>query len=135
MPISYNKSMTGFVDDIEKLTLDNKNFRKVLYTGQHTQLVLMHLLPSESIGEEVHETTDQFLRIEAGEGVAELNGEKHELHDGSAIVVPAGTTHNVTNTSATNPLKLYTLYSPAHHKDGTVHPTKADAAADEADHL
>ena len=127
--------MIGFVGDIEKLTLTNSNFRKVIYTGQHAQLVFMSLLPSEAIGMEVHETTDQFLRIEKGEGKVILNGEEHLLKDGSAIIVPAGTHHNIINTSSTNPMKLYTVYSPSHHKDGTIHKTKKEAEADTADHL
>ena len=127
--------MIGFVGDIEKLTLTNNNFRKVIYTGQHAQLVFMSLLPSEAIGMEVHETTDQFLRIEKGEGKVILNGEEHMLKDGSAIIVPAGTHHNIINTSSTNPMKLYTVYSPSHHKDGTIHKTKQEAKADTADHL
>ena len=127
--------MIGFVGDIEKLTLTNNNFRKVIYTGQHAQLVFMSLLPSEAIGMEVHETTDQFLRIEKGEGKVILNGEEHMLKDGSAIIVPAGTHHNIINTSSTNPMKLYTVYSPSHHKEGTIHKTKKEAEADTADHL
>lgn len=127
--------MTGYVDNIEKLTQENTFFRKVLSTTQHTQLVLMSLTPREEIGTEVHETTDQFLRIESGVGKVIMNGEEHELHDGDAIIVPAGTQHNVINTSETEPMKLYTLYSPPHHKDGTVHETKAQAEADTEDHL
>ena len=127
--------MIGFVGDIEKLTLTNINFRKVVYTGQHAQLVLMSLLPNEDIGMEVHETNDQFLRIEKGEGKVILNGKEHLLKDGSAIIVPAGTHHNIINTSSTNPMKLYTVYSPSHHKDGTIHKTKKEADADTADHL
>lgn len=127
--------MTGFVDNIEKLTLANTNFRQVLYTGQHAQLVLMSLNPNEDIGMEVHETTDQFLRIEQGEGKVILNGEEHLLTNGDAIIVPAGTQHNVINTSTEKELKLYTLYSPPHHKDGIVHKTKQDAIADQTDHL
>lgn len=127
--------MTGFVGNIEELTLANNNFRQVIYTGQHAQLVLMSLNPSEDIGMEVHPTTDQFLRIEKGEGKVIMNGEEHSIKDGSAIVVPAGTEHNVVNTSPENPLKLYTIYSPSHHKDGTIHKTKEDASADTEDHL
>lgn len=127
--------MTGFVENIEKLTLANNNFRQVFYTGQHAQLVLMSLNPNEDIGMEVHETTDQFLRIEQGEGKVILNGEEHTLTDGDAIIVPAGTQHNVINTSAEKELKLYTLYSPPHHKDRTIHKTKQDALADQTDHL
>ena len=131
----YNKCMTGFVGNIEELTLSNNNFRQVIYTGQHSQLVLMSLLPNEDIGMEVHEIVDQFLRIEKGEGKVILNGEEHVIKDGSAIVVPAGTQHNVINTSTVNPLKLYTVYSPPHHKDGTIHKTKQDALTDTKDHL
>jgi len=127
--------MIGFIDNIEDLTLSNDNFRKVIYTGQHAQLVLMSLLPSEDIGMEVHPTTDQFLRIERGEGKVVMNGEEHLVKDGSAIIVPAGTEHNVINTSSENSMKLYTVYSPSHHKDGTVHKTKKEAEADTEDHL
>jgi len=127
--------MKGFVGNIEELTLSNNNFRKVIYTGQHEQLVLMFLLPKEDIGMEVHKISDQFLRIEKGEGQVIMNGEKHLLKDGSAIIVPAGTKHNIINTSSTNPMKLYTVYSPPHHKDGTIHKTKQKADADTADHL
>ncbi len=127
--------MTGFVNDIDKLTTENTNFRQVLYTGQHAQLVLMSLQPSEDIGLEVHETTDQFIRIEQGEAKVVMNGEEQVIREGSAIVVPAGTNHNVINTSSTEHLKLYTVYSPPHHKDQTIHKTKADAENDTADHL
>jgi mannose-6-phosphate isomerase-like protein (cupin superfamily) len=127
--------MTGFVQNIEELTLSNSFFRKVLYTGQHAQLVVMSLKPSEDIGMEIHTTTDQFLRIENGEGKVIMNGEEHTLKDGSAIVVPAGTEHNVINTSAEHSLKLYTVYSPPHHKEGTIHKTKQEAEADQSDHL
>ena len=127
--------MTGFVENIEDITLANTDFRRVVYTGQHAQLVLMSLLPSEDIGMEVHPTTDQFLRIEKGEGKVVMNGEEHEIKDGSAIIVPAGTEHNVINSSSENPLKLYTVYSPSHHRDGTVHKTKQDAQQDKEDHL
>jgi mannose-6-phosphate isomerase-like protein (cupin superfamily) len=95
----------------------------------------MSLLPNEDIGMEVHEITDQFLRIEKGEGKVIMNGEKHLLKDGSAIIVPAGTQHNIINTSSTNPMKIYTVYSPPHHKDGTIHKTKQEAKTDTADHL
>ena len=127
--------MTGFVDNIEELTLSNKYFRNVLYTGQHEQLVLMSLLPNEDIEMEVHATTDQFLRIEKGEGKVILNGKERVVKDGTAIIVPAGTKHNVINTSSENPLKLYTVYAPSHHKDGTIHKTKHDALVDKEDHL
>lgn len=127
--------MTGYLTDIEKATLENTFFRKVLYTGQHMQLVLMSLQPGEEIGLEIHEVTDQFLRIEKGEGIVVMNGEEHTVKDGDAFIVPAGAKHNVINTSKTNPLKLYTLYSPPHHKDGTVHKTKEEAESDMTDHL
>ncbi len=131
----YNDHMRGFVGNIEEMTLDNDNYRKVVYTGQHAQLVLMSLLPSEDIGMEVHTTTDQFLRVERGEGKVIINGEEHVIKDGSAIFVPAKTEHNVVNTSSENSLKLYTIYSPSHHKDGTVHKTKQEALVDTEDHL
>lgn len=126
--------MSGYVTDIEEKTQQNTYFREVLFTDPHLQLVVMSLLPGEEIGLETHHDIDQFLRIEAGEGKAYLNGEEHALKDGSAVVVPAGTEHNVVNTSATEPLKLYTIYSPPEHPYGTLHKTKADALADEADH-
>src|SRR5579864_3929397 len=127
--------MTGFIINIEEKTLQNENFREVLYTAQHSQLVLMSLNPNEEIGMEVHEIVDQFIRVESGTGKAILNGEEHQLSDGSAVVVPAGTQHNIINTSSDKKMKLYTIYSPAHHKDGTVHKTKADAEADKEDHI
>lgn len=121
--------MNGYVSNIEALTRANTNFRQVLYTAPHSQLVLMALQPGEDIGEEIHDV-DQFFRIEVGEGVAILNGVEHPLADGSAVVVPAGARHNIKNTG-TGPLQLYTIYSPANHKDGTVHATKAAAEANE----
>ncbi len=126
--------MKGYIIDIEKETLENENFRKVLYTAPHSQLVVMSLLPKEEIGEEVHHL-DQFLRIEAGEGLAILDGVEHVIQKDSVVVVPAETRHNIINTSAELPMKLYTIYSPAEHKDGTIHKTKADALADEGDHF
>ena len=111
------------------MTLANEYFRHVLYTAVNSQLVVMALRPSEEIGEEVHEG-DQFLRIEKGTGKAILNGVEHDLSDGSAIVVPAGVKHNIINGSDTEPMKLYTVYSPPHHRDGVVHNTKTDAEAD-----
>ncbi len=120
--------MKGYIANIEKLTLENTTFRKVLYTGKHSQLVLMSLKPNEEIGEEVHHL-DQFIRCESGEGKAILDGAEHALSDGFAVLVPAGAKHNIINTSSTSDLKLYTLYAPAEHKDGTVHQTKADALA------
>lgn len=127
--------MTGYVDDIEEKTQQNSYFRQVLYTGQHVQLVVMSLKPKEEIGLEVHEITDQFLRVEKGIGKVVMNGEEHEITDGTAIVVPAGTKHNVINTSQTDELKLYTVYAPPHHKNGVIHKTKEDADADKEDHL
>lgn len=127
--------MTGYIVDIEKMTLENDNFRTVLYTSQHSQLVLMSLDPSEEIGKEVHEIVDQFIRIEKGQAKAILNGEEHLLKEGSAVVVPAGTEHNIINASSTDKLKLYTIYSPAHHKDGTIHKTKEEAEKDKEDHI
>jgi len=124
--------MKGYISNIEKLSLENENFRKVLYTAKHSQLVLMSLLPGEDIGSEVHEL-DQFLRIEAGKGKAVLNGVEHEVEDGSAIVVPAGVEHNVINTSTDSPLKLYSVYSPPEHMDGTIHKTKADQTEEHYD--
>ncbi|OGH38390.1 MAG: cupin, partial [Candidatus Levybacteria bacterium RIFCSPLOWO2_01_FULL_36_10] len=110
--------MASYVIDIEGKTLANENFREVLFTASHSQLVIMSLLPEEEIGREVH-TVDQFLRIEQGEGKAILDGQEYEIKDGSAIVVPAGCQHNIINTSSTEKMKLYTIYSPAEHKDGT----------------
>ena len=130
--INWNKkNMKGYVDNIEKLTLENENFRKVLYTGKHSQLVLMSLKPNEDIGLEVHPDVDQFFRIEKGQGKVVIDGIEHEISDGSAVIVPAGSEHNVINTSATESLKLYTIYSPANHKDGTIHETKEIAMANE----
>ncbi|MFH1854845.1 MAG: cupin domain-containing protein [bacterium] len=122
--------MKGFSNNIEKETLANDNFRKVLYTGKHSQLVLMSLKPNEDIGMEVHEENDQFFRFEKGSGKVVIDGNEYEVRGGSAIVVPAGAEHNVTNASADEPLKLYTIYSPAHHQDGVVHKTKEEANAD-----
>lgn len=127
--------MTGYILNIEEKTLQNENFREVLYTAQHSQLVLMSLNPNEEIGMEVHEIVDQFIRVESGTGKAILNGEEHQLSDGVAVIVPAGTQHNIINTSSEKKMKLYTVYSPAHHKDGTTHKTKAEAEADSQDHI
>jgi len=127
--------MPGYYIDIEKKTLENDCFREVLYTAQHCQLVVMSLLPKEEIGAEIHEIHDQFIRVEQGEGKAILNGKEFILADGSAIIIPAGTKHNIINTSADKKLKLYTIYSPAHHKDKTIHKTKKDALLDEDDHI
>jgi len=122
--------MKGFVSNIEQDTLANENFRKVLYTGKHSQLVLMSLAPGEEIGTEVHVENDQFFRFEKGQGKCIIDGNESELKDGVAVVVPAGAEHNIVNTSSDEPLKLYTIYSPAHHQDGVVRPTKAEAMAD-----
>lgn len=121
--------MKGYVQNIEKLALENTYFRKVLYTAPHSQLVVMSLDPNEDIGEETH-TLDQFLRVEKGQGKAVLNGIEYEIEDGSAIIVPAGTIHNIINTSSEEPMKLYTIYSPAEHRDGVIHMKKEDAIAD-----
>jgi mannose-6-phosphate isomerase-like protein (cupin superfamily) len=122
--------MKGFSSNIEKDTLGNNNFRKVLYTGKHSQLVLMSLAPNEEIGMEVHEDNDQFFRFEKGQGKCIIDSNEYELQDGSAIVVPAGAQHNIINTSDTEELKLYTIYSPAHHQDGVVRATKEEAEQD-----
>ncbi|MDO8573722.1 MAG: cupin domain-containing protein [Candidatus Daviesbacteria bacterium] len=127
--------MAGYVTNIEEKTLQNEYFREVLFTGPHSQLVVMSLLPREEIGMEVHESVDQFLRIEGGEGKAILNGEETMLTDGSAIVVPAGTEHNIVNTSSDKKLKLYTIYSPSEHRDKTIHKTKQEALTDTEDHI
>ena len=120
--------MKGFVDDIEDLTESNKDFRRVLYTGKHLQLVLMTLQPGEEIGEEVHDTHDQFFRIEKGKGEVLIDGVKTKVKADFAIIVPAGARHNVIN-SGEKPLKLYTLYGPPEHKHGVVQATKAEAEA------
>jgi mannose-6-phosphate isomerase-like protein (cupin superfamily) len=120
--------MTGYVGSINSVTIDNDNFRRVLFTGPHMQLVVMSLEPGEDIGKERHPALDQFFRVEQGEGEVVFNDtEHHRLHDGDAILVPAGTWHNVINTSSSIPLKLYTLYAPPNHARGAVHRTKADA--------
>lgn len=126
--------MKGFVTNIEQAAIENEYFRKVLYTDARVQLVVMSLAPGEEIGEEVHQL-DQFIRVEAGEGRAVLGGVAHELKDGYAIVVPQGALHNIINTSADKPMKLYTVYAPPNHKDGTIHKTKAEAEADEGEHF
>ncbi len=119
--------MSGYSIQLEQATLSNTNFRKVLYTAPHSQLVLMCLQPMEEIGLETHAEHDQFIRVETGEGKAIIGGEEFMLEDGIAIVIPAGSAHNVINTSATEFMKLYTVYTPPEHKDGTIHVTKADA--------
>ncbi len=128
--------MTGYLGPIEKETVENGYFRKVLFTSKHLQLVVMCLQGGEEIGNEVHPDVDQFFRIEAGEATFVLNNtEAHHAHDGDAVVVPAGTWHNVINASKTAQLKLYTVYTPPQHPEGTIHKTKAEAdAAEEEEH-
>jgi len=121
--------MKGYTTNIEKDTLENNNFRRVLYTGKHSQLVLMNLRPNEEIGMEVHLDNDQFFRFEKGQGKCIIDGNEYELKNGVAVVVPAGAQHNIINTSGTEDLKLYTIYSPPHHKDGVVRATKEEAQA------
>ena len=123
--------MDGYVDKIESVTRENEDFRRVLFTGPNTQLVVMTLQPGEEIGLETHTGHDQFIRVEAGTGFVMLNGTSRMIEDGSAVVIPAGVEHNVINTSTDEPLKLYTLYSPPEHPEGTVHHTKGDAVAAE----
>lgn len=126
--------MSGYVGHIEKATLDNNYFRKVLFTGKYSQLVVMCLQPNQEIGNEVHPNVDQFFRIEEGSAKFVFNNgkEEHLVGDGDAVVVPAGTFHNVINPSSAKPLRLYTIYTPPNHPDGTVHKTKAEADAAEA---
>ena len=126
--------MAGYHIDIEKKTLENHYFREVLFTGPHSQLVVMALDPGEDIGQETHPDTDQFVRVESGNGRAILGGQEYELADGSAIMIPAGTEHNVINTSSNQPLKLYTVYTPPEHPDGTIHRSKAEAEEYERGH-
>lgn len=123
--------MKGFHNNIEELTLANEKFRQVLYTSAHSQLVLMSLKPGEEIGMEVHKENDQFFRFEAGTGKCVIDGNEYDLSDGMAIIVPAGAQHNITNTSDSEKLKMYTIYSPAHHQDGTVQRTRQDAMIDD----
>ena len=124
--------MTGYVGSIEKATLNNPFFRQVLFTGEHSQLVVMCLQPGEDIGEEIHPAVDQFFRLEEGNAKFVFDGtEEHVVENGDAVVVPGGTRHNVINTSSTSALRLYTVYSPPNHPHGTVHKTKADAIAAE----
>lgn len=125
--------MKGYIINIEKDTLENNNFRQVLYTAKHSQLVLMSLKPKEEIGMEVHSDNDQFFRFEKGVGKVIIDGNEYVVKDGFAVIVPAGAEHNVINTSETEALKLYTIYSPAHHKDGIVRATKEEAIANEAE--
>ncbi|HEX7226896.1 MAG TPA: cupin domain-containing protein [Candidatus Binatia bacterium] len=122
--------MKGYVTNIEDDTMKNQDFRRVLYTGKNSQLVLMSLRPKEEIGLETH-SLDQFIRVEAGSGIAVLDGVEHQIADGTAVVIPAGAKHNIVNNSEREELKLYTVYSPPEHRDGTIHKTKADALAHE----
>ena len=131
--MDMSNGVKGFNSNIEKATLENSNFRKVLYTAKHSQLVLMSLKPKEEIGMEVHKDNDQFFRFEQGQGKCIIDGNEYSVADGSAIIVPAGADHNIINTSETQELKLYTIYSPAHHKDGNVRATKQQAEAKEND--
>ncbi len=133
MVAEEDKSMMEYVGPIEKQTLENNYFRQVLFTGRHAQLVVMCLQPGEEIGNEVHANVDQFFRLEMGKARFVFNGKvEHLVGDGDAVAVPAGTFHNVINASQTEPLKLYTVYSPPNHPPGTVHKTKAEADAAEA---
>lgn len=126
--------MKGFITNIEKASLENETFRTVLYTAKNCQLVVMSLKPGEEIGSEVHQL-DQFIRCEAGEGKAILNDVENVITDGFAVIVPAGAKHNIINTSSDKPMKLYTVYAPPNHLDGTIHKTKTDAEADESEHF
>jgi len=126
--------MVGYLIDIEKKSLENDFFREVLFTGPHIQLVVMSLAPGDEIGLETHTDIDQFIRVEAGKGKAILDGEEHDLEDGSAVVIPAGTEHNIINSSQQEALKLYSIYSPPEHPQGTVHKNKAEALAYEKEH-
>lgn len=122
--------MKGYVKNIEQAAKENNNFRQVLYTAKHCQLVLMNLKPGEDIGEEVHEDVDQFFRFEQGEGKTVLDGVEHKIGAEDVVLVPAGTKHNIINTSDSVPLKLYTIYSPPNHRDGVVHVTREEAESD-----
>lgn len=126
--------MPGYYGQIEADTLANNNFRQVLYTGEHAQLVLMSLAVGEEIGSEVHDEVDQFFRFEQGEGKVVIDGEEHLVKDGDAVIVPAGSEHNIVNVSESESLKLYTVYSPPEHPAGTIHATKAEADEYEAAH-
>lgn len=126
--------MKGYIENIENLSLENNNFRKVLYTTTNSQLVVMSLKPGEEVGEEVHHL-DQFIRFEGGVGEAVLDGASHNVSDGIVVLVPSGTRHNIINSSKEESLKLYTLYSPPNHRDGTIHKTKEDAERDNEDHF
>ncbi|HOU75895.1 MAG TPA: cupin domain-containing protein [Candidatus Dojkabacteria bacterium] len=126
--------MSGYVVNIEDVTLKNNNFRQVLFTGKYCQLVVMCLKPGEEIGEEIHNNVDQFFRIDSGKGKVIIDGKENEVSDGFAFIVTAGAKHNVINTSQTDDLKLYTIYSPPNHPDGTTHKNKAEAEKYEKEH-
>jgi mannose-6-phosphate isomerase-like protein (cupin superfamily) len=126
--------VAGYVTNIESRTLENDNFREVLFTAPGIQLVLMTIGVGDEIGLETHDDVDQFIRVESGEGKAILDGQEHALEDGSAVVIPRGTEHNIVNVSKSEPLKLYSIYTPPEHPDGTVHRTKAEADAYEREH-
>jgi mannose-6-phosphate isomerase-like protein (cupin superfamily) len=123
--------MKGYKSNIEKSTLDNNNFRKVLYTAHHMQLVLMSLKPGEEIGAEIHKNSDQFFRFESGSGKCIIDGNEYQVKDGDVIIVPAGAKHNVINTGSSKELKMYTIYAQPNHKDGVVRVTKQDAENNE----
>lgn len=131
LPKDYSNSTKhmkkGYKENIEQATIDNTDFRRVLYTAEHCQIVLMSLIPGEEIGTEVHQSNDQFLRFEEGVGTVSVNKTIYTVGDGDAVIIPAGAEHNVINTSDTEDLKLYTIYSPAHHRDGIVRVTKLQA--------
>ncbi len=122
--------MKGYKSNLEKVTEENTNFRQVLYTSEHMQLVLMALKPGEEIGVETHDEGDQFFRFESGEGLVTINGVEHNVGVGDAVIIPQGAEHNVVNVSETLQLKLYTVYAPPHHKDGIVRATRQEAIAD-----
>jgi len=123
----------GYKENIETLTVENNNFRKVLYTGEHLQLVLMSLKPGEEIGLETHTENDQFFRFEKGQGKVLINETEYMVGDGDTVIVPSGAQHNVINISETEDLKMYTIYAPAHHKDGIIRTTKQEAESNEAE--
>jgi len=123
--------MRGYIINLEEKTQENNTFRTVLYTTRHSQLVVMSLLPGQDIGSEIHKDVDQFIRVERGQGKAILNNEEHDLRDGYAVMIPAGTEHNIINTQSSESMKLYTVYSPPEHTDKTVHETKEEALTHE----
>ena len=127
--------MKHYVENIEETTQKNNTFRTVIHTSKHAQIVVMSLNPNEDIGQEIHPSTDQFIRIESGSGTLSINTEQFQVSDGFAMLIPAGVSHNLTNSSSTTSLKLYTIYTPPHHRDGTIHKTKQDAEADTSDHI